>query len=93
MLVMHNELQLPVMNDTVLQSMYCIIELHVNYTERHVYVACKTIEDYDRCLTKIKKDYLEDNYILKAFKHTYNPDNTSLVVMEGNFVEHIKLIP
>lgn len=88
---MHNELQLPIMNDTVLQSMYCIIELTVSYTDRPVLIACKTEEDYNRALSKVIEDYRKDNYILAASEHKYNPDNDNVIVADGHFRKQITL--
>lgn len=73
---MKNEIQLPIINDTVLQSMYCIIELAVSYTHRPVYIACKTKPDYERVLDKVMTDYRNDNYILAACEHKYTFYNT-----------------
>lgn len=84
---MKDELQLQVINNTILKSMYCIIELIVSYDTKPVYIACQDEVIYHRVIAKINYDYQNDNYILAASKHTYKLiglngfDNTEQIIL------------
>ena len=67
---MEEEIQIPILNDTILKTVYCVIELSVSYTNKPVYISCNKEEDYDRVRSKIFRDYRSDNYILAASKHS-----------------------
>lgn len=88
---MKDETQIPTINDTILQSMYSVIELAVSYANKPIYIACPTQTDYDRVITKIRRDYEIDTYILAACEHSFNPIEDSIIIDKTHYRKQILL--